>query len=117
MAFHAVFSKMQNRKYPFQFQRINASSPLWLDRTAVYLIKGPLNPGLKSMFYFVIPSRLILLMFARMSVIRRSMRCSSCGRPIVSVRSAAIRASMVTTSFVVIANSLRIPRGRGNLSL
>ena len=68
MAFHAVFSKMQNRKYPFQFQRINASSPLWLDRTAVYLIKGPDSVGLKSMFYFVIPSRLILLMFARMNI-------------------------------------------------
>lgn len=47
MAFHAVFSKMQNRKYPFQFQRIHASSPLWPGRTAVYLIKGPDSDGPK----------------------------------------------------------------------
>lgn len=46
MAFHAVFSKIQNRKYSFRSAN-KCKLPVWLDRTAVYLIKGPDSDGPK----------------------------------------------------------------------
>ena len=46
MAFRAVFSKCRIANIRSD-QRINASSPLWPGRTAVYLIKGPDSDGPK----------------------------------------------------------------------
>lgn len=106
---------MQNRKYPFQFQRINASSPLWPGRTAVYLIKDPDSDGPKIHVLFRDP-----LAVDPVDV-----------RP--DVGDQALYAMLVMRSphherqicryprqqdhhlFRRHVNSLRIPRGRGNL--